>query len=113
NWDPHTHPIITEVKGTVRFHDFIDGVTVQQQIDEMTGLASIVVLDPKQRGAAGKDKRPMIQLLDEKGNEVHIPGTDIPAQHVLPANAIVTVQDKGKVGIGDVIARIPQESSKT
>ncbi len=113
NWDPHTHPIITEVQGTARFHDFIDGVTVQQQIDEMTGLSSIVVLDPKQRGTAGKDKRPTIQLIDAKGKELHIPGTDIPAQHVLPANAIVTVQDKAKVGVGDVIARIPQESSKT
>ncbi|MEX0900561.1 MAG: DNA-directed RNA polymerase subunit beta' [Gammaproteobacteria bacterium] len=113
NWDPHTHPIITEVQGNVRFHDFIDGVTVQQQIDEMTGLSSIVVLDPKQRGTAGKDKRPTIQLLDAKGKELHIPGTDIPAQHVLPANAIVTVQDKARVGVGDVIARIPQESSKT
>ncbi len=113
NWDPHTHPIITEVQGTIRFHDFIDGVTVQQQVDEMTGLSSIVVLDPKQRGQAGKDKRPMIQLVDGKGKELHIPGTDIPAQHMLPANAIVTVQDNAKVGVGDVIARIPQESSKT
>ena len=113
NWDPHTHPIITEVQGTVRFHDFIDGVTVQQQIDEMTGLSSIVVLDPKQRGAAGKDKRPTIQLVDAKGKELYIPGTEIAAQHVLPANAIVTVQDNAKVGVGDVIARIPQESSKT
>jgi DNA-directed RNA polymerase subunit beta' len=113
NWDPHTHPIITEVAGAVHFHDFIDGITVQQQIDEMTGLSSIVVLDPKQRGQAGKDKRPMIQLVDAKGKDLFIPGTDIPAQNVLPANAIVTVQDRSKVGVGDVIARIPQESSKT
>jgi len=113
NWDPHTHPIITEVAGNIRFHDFIDGVTVQAKTDEMTGLSSIEVIDPKQRGQAGKDKRPSIQLVDAKGKDLYIPGTDITAQHVLPANAIVTVQDKSTVGIGDVIARIPQESSKT
>jgi DNA-directed RNA polymerase subunit beta' len=113
NWDPHTHPIITEVAGTAKFHDFIDNVTVTQQVDEMTGLTSIVVMDPKQRGQAGRDKRPMIQLVDAKGKDLMIPGTDIAAQHMLPANSIVTVQDNGKVGVGDVIARIPQESSKT
>ena len=113
NWDPHTHPIITEVAGTLRFHDFSEGMTVQRQLDEITGLVSLVVTDPKQRAAAGRDMRPMIKLVNESGMDINIPGTDLPASYFLPAGAIVSVEDGATVGIGDVIARIPQESSKT
>jgi DNA-directed RNA polymerase subunit beta' len=113
NWDPHTHPIITEVAGTLRFHDFSEGLTVQRQLDEITGLISLVVTDPKQRAAAGRDMRPMIKLVNENGMDISIPGTDLPAAYYLPAGAIVSVEDGATVGIGDVIARIPQESSKT
>lgn len=113
NWDPHTHPVITEVAGRVAFKDVIDGVTVQQQVDEITGLSRMEVMDPKQRSAAAKDLRPIVQLLDNRGDELHIPGTEIPAQYVLTNGAIITVQDGGDVGVGDVIARLPQESSKT
>ena len=113
NWDPHTHPIITEVAGTLRFHDFSEGMTVQRQLDEITGLVSLVVTDPKQRVAAGRDMRPMIKLVNESGMDINIPGTDLPASYYLPAGAIVSVEDAATVGIGDVIARIPQESSKT
>ncbi|RMG32579.1 MAG: DNA-directed RNA polymerase subunit beta' [Gammaproteobacteria bacterium] len=112
-WDPHTHPIITELAGTLRFVDFIDGVTVQQQTDEVTGLSSTVVMDPKQRPTAGKDLRPMIKLVDEKGNDINLPGTSLPAHYFLPGGAIVNVSDGVEVKVGDVVARIPQESSKT
>ena len=113
NWDPHTHPIVIEVAGKVRFVDIVDGVTVQKQTDEITGLSSLVVTDPKQRGSAGKDLRPMVQLLDENGKELKIPGTDVTAHYFLPAEAIVALEDGAQVKVGDVVARIPQESSKT
>ncbi len=113
NWDPHTHPIVIEVAGKVRFADFVEGVTVQKQTDEITGLSSLVVTDPKQRGSAGKDLRPLVQLLDENGDELKIPGTDIAAHYFLPAEAIVALEDGAQVQVGDVVARIPQESSKT
>ncbi|MEJ2591399.1 MAG: DNA-directed RNA polymerase subunit beta' [Candidatus Thiodiazotropha sp.] len=113
NWDPHTHPVITEVEGVLRFVDFVDGVTVQKKTDEVTGLSSLEVIDPKQRPTAGKDIRPMVKLVDEKGKDLNIAGTDIPAHYYLPANAVVNVQDGANVEVGDVLARIPQESSKT
>ena len=112
NWDPHTHPIITEVAGKVAFSDLIDGVTVHRQTDEVTGLSTFVVLDPKLRSGA-KDIRPTIGLVDASGKGLLIPGTDIPAKYMLPPGAIITVEDGKKVGVGDVLARIPQESLKT
>ena len=113
NWDPHTHPIVVEVAGKVRFIDFVDGVTVQKKTDDITGLSSLVVTDPKQRGVAGKDLRPMVQLVSESGDELKIPGTDVAAHYFLPAEAIVGLEDGTEVAVGDIIARIPQESSKT
>jgi DNA-directed RNA polymerase subunit beta' len=113
NWDPHTHPVITEVRGRVRFNDAVEGVTVQHQVDEMTGLTTIEVIDPKQRSAAAKDLRPMVRLVDDDENEILFPGTGSPVQYVLSPGAVITVQDGDTVGIGDVIARLPQESSKT
>ena len=113
NWDPHTHPVITEVKGRVRFSDVVEGVTVQHQTDEVTGLGNIEVMDPKQRSAAAKDLRPMVQLVDEEGREVRRPGTDSAAQYILPPRAVIRVEDGADVEIGEVIARLPQESSKT
>jgi DNA-directed RNA polymerase subunit beta' len=112
NWDPHTHPIITEVAGKATFADFIEGVTVEKKTDEITGLSSYTVLDAKHRAGA-KDIRPVITLVDGKGKPVTIPGTDIPAKYMLPPGAIITVNDGDKVGVGDVLARIPQESIKT
>jgi DNA-directed RNA polymerase subunit beta' len=112
-WDPHTHPVVTEVAGSLVYHDFVDGVTVEQTTDEITGLSSLVVTEPKQRGTAGKDMRPMVKLVDDKGEDLNIAGTQIPAHYYLPAGAIVTVQNGAQVGIGDILARIPQESSKT
>ncbi len=113
NWDPHTHPVVTEVAGTLRFDEFVDGVSVQSQVDEITGVASLEVIDPKQRPPAGKDMRPMVKLVDTDGNDMNIAGTDIPAHYFLPAGAIVIVIDGADVRVGDTLARIPQESSKT
>ncbi len=113
NWDPHTHPVITEVEGRIRLIDFIDGVTVQEKTDDVTGLSSLEIIDPKQRGVAGKELRPMVKLVDEQGDDVYLPGTEIPAQYYLPAGAIAGVKDGDEVLVGDVLARIPQESSKT
>ncbi len=113
NWDPHTHPVVTEVAGMIKFQDFVDGITVTTQVDDVTGLTSTVVLDPKQRGSGGKDLRPVVRLTNAKGKEVTFANTDIPAVYALPAGAIVSLSDGAKVSVGDVIARIPQESSKT
>ncbi len=112
-WDPYTHPIVTEVAGSVRFAEFEEGITVQRHSDEMTGLTSLVVMDPKQRGAQGKDKRPLVRLVDSYGNDLFIPGTSNLAQYPLPAGAIVNLADGAEVAVGDIVARIPQESSKT
>jgi DNA-directed RNA polymerase subunit beta' len=112
-WDPHTHPVVTEVEGILKFVDIVEGVTVQAEMDEITGLSSLVVTDPKQRGTQAKDLRPMVKLVDAEGNDLNIAGTDIPAHYYLPAGAIIQLKDGDKVGIGDTLARIPQESSKT
>ena len=88
--DPHTHPIITEVKGKVRFEGMEEGITLRRQTDELTGLSSISVMDPSERPATGKDIRPAIALLDGKGKELNLAGTNIPAHYFLPAGAIVT-----------------------
>ncbi len=112
-WDPHTHPVVTEVNGKVRLVDFVDGVTVKQQSDDVTGLSSLVIIDPKQRSGAGKELRPMVKLITEEGEDVFIPDTDAPAQYFLPAGAIISISDEALVEVGDVLARLPQESSKT
>jgi DNA-directed RNA polymerase subunit beta' len=113
SWDPHTHPVITEVLGRVQFIDLIDGVTMNRQTDEVTGLTSIVVIDPKQRGISGKDLRPMIKLVNEKGEDLCLADTNVPAHYFLPTNAIISIENGSAVGVGDVIARISQESTKT
>ena len=113
NWDPHTHPVVTEVEGKLKFEDFIDGITVDEQVDEFTGLTSIVVLDPKRRIGSAKDLRPVAKLVDADGNEICFANTDIPAVYALPVGAIISMADGASVAVGDVIARIPQESSKT
>ena len=108
NWDPHTHPVITEVAGVVRFTEIIEGATVEEAIDDVTGLSRIVVLDPKQRQPTAKDMTPKVMLVDEAEQPLNLAGTEIPAQYPLPAGAIITVEDGASVGVGDVIARLPQ-----
>ena len=112
-WDPHTHPVVAEVGGLLKFQDFVEQVTVTEQVDEVTGLSSYLIMDPKQRGISGRDLRPTAKLLNAKGQEICFANTDIPAVYALPAGAVVTMADGARVSVGDVIARIPQESSKT
>ena len=90
-WDPHTHPVVAEVSGFLKFEDFLDGVSVTEQVDEITGLSSIVIMDPKQRGFSGKELRPRARLVDSKGKEICFANTDIPAVYALPAGAIVNM----------------------
>jgi len=113
NWDPHTHPIITEVAGIVKFIDMVEGSTINRQTDDVTGLSSIVVTDAKQRGKGGRELKPLLKLVSETGEELCIPGTNVPAQYFLPIDAIVTVEDGKIAKVGDILARIPQETSKT
>src|SRR5690606_31121625 len=112
-WDPHTHPIITEVAGRVRLSGMDEGITIKRQTDELTGLTSTAIMDPTERPVAGKDLRPAVTLVDDHGKELCLAGTNVPAHYFLPANAIIGLQDGSEVKVGDVIARIPQETSKT
>ena len=111
SWDPHTHPIVAEVKGRIEFVGMEEGITINRQTDELTGLSNIEVIDPKDRPAAGKDIRPMVKLVDAAGNDVVLPGSNAPAQYLLPANALVSHENGTEVSVGDIIARIPQETS--
>ena len=113
NWDPHTHPIVTEVEGQVVFESMDEGITVRRQTDELTGLTSISVIDPKDRPTAGKDVRPAVRLVNKAGNDLTLPDTDVPAHYFLEPNAILSLEDGDHIAVGDVIARIPQEGSKT
>jgi len=113
SWDPHTHPIITEVAGTTAFSGMEEGLSIRSQTDDMTGLSSIAVIDPNERPSAGKDLKPMVTLLDDKGNELTFANSTVPAHYMLPSNAILSIVDANHVGAGDIIARIPQEGSKT
>ena len=113
NWDPHTHPIVTEVEGKVVFEGMEEGIAIRRQTDELTGLSSISVIDPKDRPSSGKDIRPAVRLVDDAGKDLLLAGTDVPAHYFLEANAILSLEDGDHIAIGDVIARIPQEGSKT
>jgi len=112
-WDPHTHPIVVEVAGKVTFASMEEGLSVKRQTDEITGLTNVTIMDVSERPSAAKELRPAITLTDAKGKELFLPGTNVPAHYFLPAKAIVGVEDGSQVNIGDVIARIPQEGSKT
>jgi len=112
-WDPHTHPIIAEVSGRVNFIDMLEGITMTRQTDEMTGLSSIVITAAQQRSTSGKELRPMVKLLDEDGNDVNLPGSKVAASFYLPEDTILTKNAGDMIHVGDVIARIPQETTKT
>jgi DNA-directed RNA polymerase subunit beta' len=113
NWDPHTHPIVTEVAGKVAFSGMEEGLSIRQQTDDMTGLTSISIIDPNERPAAGKELKPMITLTDKKGKELIFPNSTVPAHYPLPANASINVVDGDTIDIGQIVARIPQESGGT
>jgi len=112
NWDPLTRPIITEFAGQVRFENIEEGLTVAKQLDEVTGLSTLVVIDPKRRGAA-KVVRPLVKLIDAQGQEVKIPGTDHAVAIGFQVGALIQVRDGQDVGPGEVLARIPVEGQKT
>ncbi len=112
NWDPLTRPIITEYAGTVKFENVEEGLTVAKQVNDVTGLSSLVVIDPKHRGSA-KVVRPLVKLLDAQGNEVKIPGTDHSVTVGFPIGSLLEVRDGQDVGPGHVLARIPVEGQKT
>jgi len=112
-WDPHTRPIITEYAGHIKFENVEEGITVAKQIDDVTGLSSLVVIDPKQRAGQTKGLRPQVKLLDANGSEVKITGGDQSVNITFQLGCIITVKDGQEVGVGEVLARIPQESSKT
>ncbi len=113
-WDPHTRPIITEYAGKVRFENVEEGVTVAKQIDEVTGLSTLVVIDPKRRGVSqSKGLRPLVKFLDDDGNEIKVVGGNQPVSITFQIGCIITVRDGQQVSVGEVLARIPQETSKT
>ena len=114
NWDPHHRPIITEYAGTVKFEHVEEGSTVAKQIDDVTGLSTLVVIDAKRRTtAAGKGQRPSVKLINEAGDEARIAGTDHAVNISFPVGAVIAVRDGQQVQVGEVLARIPQEVSKT
>ena len=113
-WDPHTRPIITEYAGKVRFENVEEGVTVAKQIDEVTGLSTLVVIDPKRRGVSqSKGLRPLVKFLDDDGNEIKMVGSNQSVSITFQIGCIITVRDGQQVSVGEVLARIPQETSKT
>jgi DNA-directed RNA polymerase subunit beta' len=113
-WDPHTRPIITEYAGRIKFENVEEGATVARQIDEVTGLSTLVVVDPKRRvGAQAKGLRPQVKLLDDANHEIKMAGSDQSVNITFQIGSIITVRDGQEVGVGEVLARIPQETSKT
>ncbi|MDZ7923914.1 MAG: DNA-directed RNA polymerase subunit beta' [Marinagarivorans sp.] len=112
-WDPHTHPIVTEMAGKVILSGMEDGLSIRRQQDAITGLTSIEVLDPAERPSAGKDLKPAVSLVDMDGNQLIMSNTNQPVHYMLPPKSILNLANDDMVGVGDIIARIPQESSKT
>lgn len=115
SWDPHTRPIITEYSGKVRFENVEEGVTVAKQIDDITGLSTLVVIDPKRRSTSSQSKglRPLVKFLDENEKEIKVAGTDVSVSITFQIGSIITVRNGQQVSVGEVLARIPQETSKT
>ncbi|HJN37196.1 MAG TPA: DNA-directed RNA polymerase subunit beta' [Gammaproteobacteria bacterium] len=109
-WDPFTHPIIAEVAGSIQLNNLVDGVNVTRQIDELTGLSSVVVLAEDQ---SSKHERPEVTILDSKGKSVMLPGSQMPASYVLGTGAVTNLEDGMTIGVGDVIARLPKDRVKT
>ena len=112
-WDPHTHPIVSEASGKISFIDMVEDVTYKKQSDDITGLARYVITELTQRSAASADLKPAIMLVDKKGEPINFPGTEIPAKYFLPGNAILMVDDGKEVKIGDIMAKNPREGSTT
>ena len=112
-WDPHTHPIVAEAAGIIGFEDFIDGVTVTEQVDDLTGINNTLIMDSQKQSAKSKELRPRARLHNAKGKPIFFSGTETPIIYAFPSGAIIRATDGAKINAGDVIARIPLESSKT
>ncbi|MCC6868723.1 MAG: DNA-directed RNA polymerase subunit beta', partial [Burkholderiales bacterium] len=113
-WDATARPIITEYAGRVKFENVEEGVTVAKQVDDVTGLSTLVVIDPKRRGSGtAKGVRPQVKLLDDSGEEIKLAGSELPVNITFQLGSIITVKDGQPVAVGEVLARIPQETSKT
>lgn len=112
-WDPHVHPIITEVAGKVKFVDLVEGSSMRRQTDELTGLTTIVITPVTQRSSTGQELKPMIKLVTDKGKDLILPGTNMPAHYFLPIGATLQIEDGAQLTAGDVVARLPQEGTKT
>ena len=112
-WDPHTHPIVAEAAGIIGFEDFIDGVTVTEQVDDLTGINNTLIMDSQKQSAKSKELRPRARLQNAKGKPIFFSGTETPIIYAFPSGAIIRATDGSKINAGDVIARIPLESSKT
>ena len=113
NWDPHTQPIVSEVAGIVKLADLVEGVSVHTQTDELTGLSSKVVINIAQTGKKAAALKPMVKLVDDKGKDVYFANSNVPAAYFLPVGAVISVEDNKKISVGDFIARVPMEGSKT
>jgi DNA-directed RNA polymerase subunit beta' len=113
-WDATARPIVTEYAGRVKFENVEEGVTVAKQVDDVTGLSTLVVIDPKRRATtSAKGVRPQVKLLDESGSEIMLAGSDHPVNITFQLGSIITVKDGQQVSVGEILARIPQETSKT
>ncbi|MDR2710078.1 MAG: DNA-directed RNA polymerase subunit beta' [Burkholderiales bacterium] len=113
-WDATARPIVTEYSGRIKFENVEEGVTVAKQVDDVTGLSTLVVIDPKRRaGSTARGVRPQVKLLDERGEEIFLAGSEQPVNITFQLGSIITVKDDQVVNVGDVLARIPQETSKT
>jgi len=113
NWDPLTRPIISEYAGSVKFENVEEGATVAKQIDEVTGLSTLVVIDGKRRSSSARSVRPQVKLVNDAGEEVRIAGTDHAVTIGFPVGALISVREGQAVGVGEILARIPLESQKT
>ena len=113
SWDPYTRPIIAEVSGKVKFEDIDDGVTVREQMDELTGLSSIEIIEVSDRPTAGRDMSPKVLIQDSKGKTLLMGEFKAPAEYPLPAGGLVNIANGQKITAGEVIARMPLVASKT
>ena len=113
SWDPYTRPIVSETSGKVKFSDIEDGVTVREQLDQLTGLSSIEIIEVADRTSAGRDMIPTIEIVDSKGKPVLVGEFKQPAVYPLPAGGLVNLVNGQKINAGEVIARMPLVASKT
>ena len=106
-WDPFAVPVLTEVRGKVKYEDLIDGVTMEEKLEELTGLTRRVVIESKD-----KDTRPRLVIVGDDGEPLKIPGTNNDARYFLPIGSNIAVQQGDAVEAGDVLAKIPRETTK-